>query len=1571
MCVASLCARSTIGAMAAGEEPDLEALAAMFADIAAGVPEELGEEEESEEHGMDIAACLVALGQAPSGVVHGQAPPAEQEEPHFENPRARNAWRARQALARKRQRLMEAKAAPIVSHSNAAASSALALPQEGRPLPHVRVPSGVLDSIRSGIAPTFAGPHLQAALHACLRLADAQRMPTDEVVGQLVQFACVESEGRVETTIAVAEKLGIDRGRVDRLMPASCSCLVNMEQLLQRRVELAMSGVALQKLVFVDGSRYDETPMETRTADVSHAIVAKPVLVGKERKGKKTLRPSVRRTVLASDTGASKLFQTEAAYGMLCKVDTSGAGGSKLVGIIGRPATWIQQLEQNSAELYKRALVQVCKATTASLSHDLPVRLAASDKNAANVKAEKGLVRDRSNPWLGFSFFCDIHTAAGCHTKTAKLVESDIKGLLNISLSVLLTGNMRRFRRCMRADIVSRLSLLHGRPPARAEEYRQHALELFLSRGPDYLFKRSLIQVYLPGDWTNHDEIEFYYHSPDAEGLMDEQDLRETIADGVVRCLANHSLRRYRRDRWVGFDLAIDQLGLLEAAHGILRHAFQWFCAELAPHPMRAEVPFGVRAAIEGSVRAPDAQDPSELVGLDEAPGLVGSSASELADRNSRFRKVGLEYLNTEPLGNIMIVRKVFEPFRVLLSTLINIGGESWQTEQLAQEARHILDGAGSTRKHRIQVAAKHELENEFNAGLHKALFGPSAWRHLPMTSKTKETRSLVFRLLSRAGCTVECLLRLPHDIFPTRLWLALEDDAIGEMLSQSPPCEFDSFSRAFVSKSGLVGEDARAALGFLAHMIYLDIGSIEQRHAPLRRRTKAMAPTNVPSASDVSAFWTLRRYRLMKQRYSSKEPPAEKAKVKKRIIKATGKAKFAGGAWRAWVRKKTKGSGQKADFRALAVAYHALDPQERAELVRIGRAATLAGASKMQGQSSFGPTTRQAKRIAEGKFRQERIRRRLLGNIDMSGLTTMAEALAITGCNVHKIDELSRIARGEARQVAAAKRSEQYGHKRMLERYHSEVGERLVGEVVSAIPTLAGLPAQLRATPERCFDCFEVASATEGDVAKIVSYGAQHGKRSNVLQALRLDWDQKVQTISGEGLPPLTFDGSRDEGRRDRCRSFGVCICSGEGRVVMSMANSFLRHFKPVVKFGTPEREHLLNGLLVVQLHWSPSCTPVDGKGAAAVVGNNKEALDSYDIFWHVGWISLSPYLPSFQVLEARDGRAALAAQNRPFELRATGGFLPFYRAIDSLERDGGTWEMTFLKIRDNPTPIADFDPSVVEAESMTPHAKCFWKPRGRGNGRGRGGRAGASQSRGRGERAADQACQEPEPGMLEDGDASSEEDPLAAEGEDHACESEEVAEEAAAIDIELEFEAMLIGLLDDEAAAAESAAAEEEALGEAQGAPPGVGLVPALPADAAAQSGGGHPASMASASSTEVGKKSISIRVGDGTLKYFHRIKRFEATCGNKACHGRCVLTRSAREGTSGKSGTPLGFMSWWLNNNQATQAEHVFSPLPSLAEREAARAEFMAFPGADAFAAEERLLLSGEPTEPMVCD
>ena len=83
------------------------------------------------------------------------------------------------------------------------------------------------------------------------------------------------------------------------------------------------------------------------------------------------------------------------------------------------------------------------------------------------------------------------------------------------------------------------------------------------------------------------------------------------------------------------------------------------------------------------------------------------------------------------------------------------------------------------------------------------------------------------------------------------------------------------------------------------------------------------------------------------------------------------------------------------------------------------------------------------------------------------------------------------------------------------------------------------------------------------------------------------------------------------------------------------------------------------------------------------------------------------------------------------------------------------------------------------------------------------------------------------------------------------------------------------------------------------------------------------------------------ISLDVEGGTITYYRKSESFAATCNNKACHGRCVLTRAGnrveasdalvqRQARQGRN-RPLGMLLAWLaqNDHPNQRAHYEFRP------------------------------------------
>ena len=1319
--------------MADLSEAELEALAASLADISDDV--EIPPPEDPPIN-VDVVACVRALNPDLVGSASSTGPPppgggvgAMGDEELPSDPKKRRAAIARLGkLRKKQQRLQEAGAsARRDPEPNPAPSGSMQLVVHRQDVGPVTVQASILKTIESRLRTPFGGPHLQAAVRAALGafVADASQQDADVV--SIVQEMCMSADARCETKVALADRLGVDRGKVDRLAPLIADAIMISEQLARRRLEGVFSKAGgPSPVLYIESCRYDETPMPATTKDVAHAIVRPSAGASATPEGAPG-KSLVRRVVLGTDAGTTKFFQSEVAYCLLGKCVEPSSGDPTFFGVHSNAVTYVQALVEKNAAAYKEALGRVCCPSAETLKFPLPLRLATCDKDASNLKAEREIAQERGDPWAHLAFTCDVHTAAGCHTKVATLVQDEISGILHLALSLCASGHMGQFRRCIIEYVEERMLILYGRPSASAIEYKMQIMDLFLARGSDFRVRRALVQSYLPGDWRNHEDIE-YYRSPGMDDDLDDETLRGIVAHGVVRALANRRPHTYPRHRWTGFDLSLDEVGMLEAAHGILSHSYRRFLARFAPMPRRPSGAASQAPASGARALALGDEEHDQALDIADAPDLYADLAkqdaptpSDWAQQNETHRKVAAEFVGRRPLGKITIMRRVFEPFRKLLNQLISMSSDKWDRKQASLEAAHLLGKGTEPRAFRVLVAALQTLENNFQREIAE-LGKPGHWSFLPAVDMDVATRGLVFRMLSKALVVVEVLLKLGHDAFPTKLFLLLADADLADLFEDedlTPPCMVDSSAKACIAKYGLRGQEAQVALRMIAIVAYLDIVQIEQRHAPLRRRLKVMAPTNAPTVSDLSSDFVFRQFRLRRAsggRVQAKTKRGERSKKRGKRGPTAGARKGGGGAWRAYVRRESKGKrGGLPNAKELAAKYAALAPEERASLLEVGRIATASARRKESGANSFGPSTQTLRRASQRRLRQHLAQRNLVAS-GSGGPVPVLDALVVAGGSVQKGCELARLARCETRRVGSLERAREFAQDETLQTYQSSLGEQLKTDLLAFAPELSDLSPALSPWPDRSVKLFRFAPDTATTAEQIVSYALQNAKSSNLMSALSLDWDMRIKAIGGDlgGVDPTRGAAAHDdEGKGgSECRAHGVCVCSAEGKVVLKMCRQFLKAFKPFVKRGTQNRQLLLDGAFVLKLHWAevvPVASGAEGAGEAAVA-----LAASGDLFWHVAWTCLSPYEPNFQPLDCVDG-PDLAGR---FAMRAPWSALPFRRAIESLNRDW-KWTLQWFRLRETFLPLAVFDPSAMEIEPAAASESCFWdptkKPRGR----------------------------------------------------------------------------------------------------------------------------------------------------------------------------------------------------------------------------------------------------------------
>ena len=658
----------------------------------------------------------------------------------------------------------------------------------------------------------------------------------------------------------LAEKLGVYERSVGRALFRLASCLVHCDRHFRAKFEEHLRDSGAELLMYVDMSRYDETPMKIRKkqflVDLDSSLTAledAPADGGSLATFK--TQASDLSIPVGHETVARKLFATDSRFAALVRCETEG--GYQHVAFLGRSLTWIQDLEHTTAECIRRALLEANPLSEACNSFAFKVRATTTDKHASNFKSERSLVDARGADWLFAHLFCNVHVCATGTTRTFSLVNSDISGLINFSLTFASGGHMHKFRRCLAAVIAEKINVIRGSPPLDVIAYQQAMLSLFLSRGTKLRERRFLLSKLPNGDWRKRDCVDVYV--PEHEPVRTAAAIAPRLIRGILVALTGRTFTSYPRHRWTGADIALDEFGLLDAVHGIGTRAFMRYLAltskkkeppappvDVPPaEPLLAlPAPEAVAAAPDVAMGRADEEPADEGAegGEDDGAPAVAAEIGDTVDwaaLNARVKRVAAEWIATAPFGRVIVMRVVLEPWRQLMHSFIEMSGEAWELKQRLQESTFLSRGVGEPRSYRVATFASLKLEKAFLAQVADRL-KVTHWTHLPAERRTYKERALCFKMLSRAGCAVEQLLCQKARECPVLLFRLLVDPIQAAAdLRKLPPCMLDPVAKAFLERhpdEKLLEQEAMYELQTLALVIFTDTVGVERDHSGLRR---------------------------------------------------------------------------------------------------------------------------------------------------------------------------------------------------------------------------------------------------------------------------------------------------------------------------------------------------------------------------------------------------------------------------------------------------------------------------------------------------------------------------------------------------------------------------------------------------------------------------------------------------------------------------------------------------------------------------------------------------------------
>ena len=327
------------------------------------------------------------------------------------------------------------------------------------------------------------------------------------------------------------------------------------------------------------------------------------------------------------------------------------------------------------------------------------------------------------------------------------------------------------------------------------------------------------------------------------------------------------------------------------------------------------------------------------------------STTSDWVRRNKAYKKNARDWSVSHPGPRLVVLKHCMKVKSRLMHSCLHIASNLWDKQQRKQAAK------GKDRKFRMVEAALQRDLKEFFIGFMRLLVQPVMG--LAPAEETLQNKLLLFRLISRATCSMHCLLRSMRSMYPYSLFLALLTKQYGE----EPPCMFDELAVQFRKWFPTFDSEASAALQVLAEGVDLDISAVEARHASSRRIVLSKGlQTWAPTMEHVSADWSL------KQIYSREcsNVGAANLQTKQEMEKGHKVPRGGGGgAWRAYVHTQSTGKKlRRDDFKRLSEEYRALGEEERAHYKHLGEQGTLAN---KHGGHAFGPRVRKRVSAQDG----------------------------------------------------------------------------------------------------------------------------------------------------------------------------------------------------------------------------------------------------------------------------------------------------------------------------------------------------------------------------------------------------------------------------------------------------------------------------------------------------------------------------------------------------------------------------------------------------------------------------
>eukprot|EP00971_Amphidinium_carterae_P071886 1421752-Amphidinium_carterae.6 len=1416
------------------------------------------------------------------------------------------------------------------------------------------------------------------------------------------------------SVIVLSEKLGISR----RLLSSKLCRLASAHLVALKGQKLMLDEFFIrhfhseQLCVHIESAAYDETPLPSNSklapdsADPTTNLHAPwlPLSLSSCSFGP-----------LKADTISAKVLQIKGQHGYL--IQMSG----QYVKFVGDSLCPLQVLSHTNGPVLMEALLRNSWTSSFSKQFGFQARIAMHDKAAYNFSAEALLGARRSKQQSLLEFRCDAHVCSTIMKNSFdKLMPQALSGVIATALSLRHGSSLMVFRRCLSTVIDELLVLLIGSPSVEAIEFRNQAMSLFMAGRSTDLVQKVLVSRLPNGDWRRQDRVEYYYDV--SQPAPTRSYIVKLLCKGLLQALLSAKPTVLMRHRWTGTDIALEEVGRVEAIHGLFSKTFVKFLASFqGPHKhlRNSEVcvavdddavhSLGVASAADG---ADVGEVASLLTGENGGTALVDALSQSalpnveqhrnVQEHSSDRRRAGC-WLASHAWLDLVVLRITVKPLMDYMTNLLKISGEKWEVGQRAHVIEHLGKREEQTnpllRDYEVTLAADGVLEQKFFEQLGFAFSSPE-WSLIPAHGVKVSLNADAFRVLSMQGCLMEQIISCPHRSFPFAVFKGVAAGHVGQTLLRAPSCLLDDWSLSLrTAYPDCSGPAFVNCLELHAMMSSCSIASIESRHSSIRRQLVSRSvQTHKLEIHSLSSEFLMQNLRAGKRwlcwsRYGEQLPAASCLQISPELWAQ----EHEGTQWlifflRCYLLRGEKDHQEEALVprwplesmgEEIGAAYRRAlitkDPvlQTVEKLAIAGRAR----AKQAKGRASvFGPTSRF---LARKKVKMSR-RSLWLRLQDKSG-QQQAQHVNMAMSSSSELHEALSAARTIMRLEGAARKRDEDAQWRIIQNYSETVGNKQVEAIFAALPDIPFAMDSLFAVPSAlgstiCIPCL----AAEG-VTKAAGF-ASHSRKSSLSSRLEYEWVQHHEPIDAEKMACHAAGKTKNP-----CREAGICVCSGDGPKLQQMAKKLVVVMKE--SFMSKLKKKMLTCGNIVACFERTGCCEM-------------HSIDELLVWMHVGHLSLSPYRPTMhimkRVLQPEVGRdifpervvleASWESSSKSFLgfievhlVQATLQFQTLHVSLQALCREC-SWTLTWYELENTGRVLLKFQPRYVPVKKMNLESVPFWPPRRRGKGKNPATLKRHSDTlSGAGKSTHTLAEPDPSDSRMSDVTAEdgTEEDEEEVQEEHH--DNEDLLFRAEALQqLFLEVDA---GDTDAHATVAdkpvEQAASYE---GREPHAEPGAIMPAAATSTLIAASASDGPLAGASASKPGatrgfVGTADASAYFPGGRISYYSSKHAFEAVCDCAEHHlvSRCALTRTShgrrRKGVAAPvAGRPLGLMVvMWLSMGATTlsKEEHMSKEALqsySYADRLAARQLLLSTLAGLELASFERECHADEEIEPL---